>query len=60
MDSTIIILVSGTITEAKIKQGFNFFPRIYIPKGTAKISAPINLKELKDAIDGSLKPCFLR
>jgi|TARA_B110000438_G_C15459575_1_gene498266 hypothetical protein len=31
-----------------------------MPKGTAKTRAPINRNEFKEAIDGSLKPCFRR
>ena len=60
MDSIIITLVIGTIKADNLKKGLSFFPLIYIPKGNANAKAPINLSELKDAISGSLKPCFRR
>jgi|TARA_B100001758_G_scaffold214099_1_gene198961 hypothetical protein len=54
------MLVIGTMTAENLKNGFNFFPLINIPRGKANASAPTNLKELKEAISGSEKPCFLR
>ena len=60
IDSIIIILVRGTATEDKTKKGFNLFPLIYMPNGKAKISAPTNRNELKEAISGSEKPFFLK
>lgn len=60
IDSMIIILVSGTVNDDKIKKGFNFFPLIYIPNGKANMSAPTNRNELNEAISGSEKPFFLK
>ena len=51
-------LVKGTIIAEIIKNGFSFFPRIKIPRGSAKTKALINLKELNEAISGSEKPFF--
>ena len=50
IDSIIIILVRGTVIEDKTKKGFNLLPLIYIPNGNAKVSAPTNRNELKEAI----------
>tara|TARA_B000000475_G_C15589436_1_gene280013 strand:- start:321 stop:494 length:174 start_codon:yes stop_codon:yes gene_type:complete len=52
------MLVKGTIVAEIIKNGFSFFPRIKIPRGSAKTKALINLKELSEAISGSEKPFF--
>ena len=60
IDSIIIILVRGTAIEDKTKKGFNLLPLIYIPNGKAKVSAPTNRNELKEAISGSEKPFFLK
>ena len=60
IDSIIIILVRGTAIEDKTKKGFNLLPLIYMPNGKAKVSAPTNRNELKEAISGSEKPFFLK
>tara|TARA_B100000029_G_C16891028_1_gene710350 strand:- start:48 stop:524 length:477 start_codon:yes stop_codon:yes gene_type:complete len=56
IDSITKTLVSGTVNAASWKNGLRFFPRIYIPSGNAKASAPTNLSELNDAISGSEYP----
>ena len=60
IDSIIIILVSGTAIEDKTKKGLNLFPLIYMPNGKAKVRAPTNRNELKEAISGSENPFFLK
>ena len=60
MDSMIITLVIGTINAAILKKGLSFFPLIYIPNGRANANAPINLRELYEAISGSENPCLRR
>ena len=60
MDSMIIALVIGTNKAASLKNGLSLFPLIYIPNGNANAKAPMNLSELKEAISGSVNPCFRR
>ena len=56
IDSMSTILIKGTKMAERVKKGFNLLDFMWIPNGNEKASAPINLKELKDAISGSLKP----